>query len=177
MTNACILRSLEGQDANEVRKWLADWLEHHLAGWVKAYGLDWTEDKIRMHIFDENLVDRDWYEISEAASDPSRLVRVAEVNNSAAGIIYAELRPDRYLSVTQGVISWLYVTPEARGQQVASNLLENAHHWMREQQVVVSEVFVTATNHAALETYNRAGYQLVDHRLVVLFDFSDAKAL
>lgn len=175
MTDTYVLRSLESQDASDVRKWLADWLEHHIAGWSNAYGLAWKPDKIRMHIYDENLVDREWLEISEAASDPERFVRVAEINGDSAGIVYAEQRLDRYLALPQGVLSWLYVVPEARGRQLAASLLKGAHNWMRAQQLTVSEVFATATNQAALQTYNRAGYQIVDHRLVAVLGPDDVR--
>jgi GNAT superfamily N-acetyltransferase len=166
MNDAFVLRSLESRDANNVRKWLADWLEHHIAGWSRAYGLAWTADEIRMHISDENLVGREWRELSEAAGDSERFIRVAEINGNPAGIVYAEQRVDRYLTLSHGVLSWLYVVPEARGLQLAASLLESAHDWMRAQRLAVSELFATASNQPALRTYDRAGYRVVDHRLV-----------
>lgn len=39
--------------------------------------------------------------------------------------------------------------------------------------MAVSEVFATATNHPAVQTYRRAGYPLVDHGFVAFLGPSD----
>lgn len=174
MTDDIFLRSLETRDAKYVRQWLSDWLECHIGEWANSYNLGWTTDEIKMRILNEGLVDREWCEISEAAHDSDRYVCVADVNGEPAGIVYAEWRMDRYLSLRQGVLSWIYVVPEARGHLLAANLLEKAHEWMRTLNLVVSEVFTTATNNSALRAYRRAGYQVVDHRMVAMLNQQDA---
>ena len=155
-------------DADCVQKWLADWLTRHVSGWSGAYGLDWTTNDIKAHIERQALVGREWAEIRAAAADRDCFVCVAKAGRTPVGLVYAEKRTDRYLALTTGVISWIYVDPSVRQKGVALRLLEEAHGWFVQQDVSVSEVFVTASNRAALAAYERGGYRVLDHRLLAV---------
>ncbi len=152
------LRELGITDETSLKRWLRPYLEEHLAWWTVAYG-----SAPRYQI--DDLIDRDWAELISASRTSEHFVRVAEAAQPL-GIVYAGLRTDRYMGITLGVLSWIYVAEEARGQGVSSHLMAAAEAWMKERGVAGREVFVTTQNHAALRLYERFGYRPVDSRML-----------
>ena len=151
------VRAMREEDAPTVQAWLQTYLADHLAWWTRAYGRPPASEL-------SGLVRRDWQELIGA--DPTRQwVRVAG-EPRAQGIVFAEKRLDRYMGFEVGVLSWIYVDADARGQGVSSALMTAAGAWMTAQGVGGREVFVTAQNAAAVRLYERHGYQVVDHRML-----------
>jgi GNAT superfamily N-acetyltransferase len=152
------LGDLETTDETTVKRWLNPYLTQHLAWWTAAYG---TVPRHSVGV----LVSREWDDLIAGSRTPEHFVCVAE-NTQPLGVVYARLREDRYLGVPVGVLSWLYVTEEARGKGVSSLLMEAANSWMAAQEVLGCAVFVTAENAPALKLYKRFGYRAVDARML-----------
>lgn len=169
------IRAMIESDAERIRAWLADWLAEHIAGWCEAYGLNWTATDIHTHMDGHGLVEREWQELSTAAADPERFVRLVIAEGAPAGIIYLEQRMDRYLGVPIGVLSWIYVDPSHRHRGLALQLVAEGHKWFAERKVTVSEVFVTKGNDGAVAAYGRGGYRVLDHRMLAVIGRRDGK--
>jgi ribosomal protein S18 acetylase RimI-like enzyme len=111
----------------------------------------------------QRLVDRDWNELLVARA--ADFVLVAERDGEPVGIVRAALRQDHQTHVQGGVLQWLAVDPDARGQGIAKALIEQVTVWF-DAHDVSSEVFVTAANAAAVRAYDAAGFRAVDTRMV-----------
>jgi GNAT superfamily N-acetyltransferase len=158
------LSILTRDDANVMWPWLREHLQSHLRWWSGAHGLAWDKATVEQRIDARRLVHREWAELESGAQDG--LVRVARRDGQAVGVVYAELRHDRYLGMDIGVLSWIYVVPEARGSGLSRTLIDAAYAWMISQGVVSMELYVTAPNAVAVRFYERAGLQIVDHRMM-----------
>ncbi len=115
----------------------------------------------------DELVEKNWHNLLEASLS-GQFVQV--VDEPLSGIVFAEKRQEPYMGFDIGVLSWIYVDPAARGQGVSRRLMEAAHAWMDEQGVRGRQVFVTATNEAAVKLYQRYGYSVVDYRMLATVD-------
>jgi ribosomal protein S18 acetylase RimI-like enzyme len=153
-------RRLVDSDEAAVRGWLGEYLEQHVAWWLQARGLD--DDPAQL-VRERRLVDRDWEELLVARA--ADFVVVAEVDGAPAGIVRAALREDRHLGTRSGVLQWLAVDADARGRGIATALVDRVTAWF-DAHGVSGEVFVTATNAAAVHAYERAGFQAVDTRMI-----------
>ena len=159
-----ITRPLEPRDEATVRGWLAVFLRQHQDWWAAGYG------QLPQAALPE-LVERDWQELEQAAASPHSLVAVfeaggLEVGGQAAGIVRAGIRADRTMGVQIGVLQWIYLAPEVRGQGGADDLMRHALAWMDTRNVSGREVFVTALNPAAVALYRRHGFEVADHRML-----------
>ncbi|WP_407570200.1 GNAT family N-acetyltransferase [Deinococcus altitudinis] len=152
-------RQLEPRDEATVRGWLTVFLRQHQDWWAAGY------DRSPAATLPE-LVERDWQELVQAAASPQRLVAVLDVGGQAAGIVQAGVRADRSMGFQIGVLQWIYVAPEARGQGLADRLMRHALDWMDAQGVSGREVFVTALNPAAVRLYERHGFGVADYRML-----------
>lgn len=152
------LRKLAPTDEKTVKAWLKPYLTQHLSWWTAAYG---TAPRYSL----EALVSQEWDDLLAGSRAPERFVGVAG-ETQPFGVVYASLREDRYLGITVGVLSWLYVAEEARGKGVSSRLMEAAERWMSAQGAEGREVFVTLENASALHLYRRFGYKVVDARML-----------
>ena len=162
-------RPLQASDEPHVRGWLLDYLQRHISGWAHAHGLDWTDAEIDEHIDQHGLVEREWVELRDAASSTDTHVELAvglDDLREPQAIVYAELRPDRYLKLTLGVMSWLYVARPTRGKAIGTALSRRAIAWMRSRGVTAAEVFVTRSNVAAIRCYERAEFRTLDLRMI-----------
>lgn len=152
------LRPLEPTDELTVKTWLGPYLTQHLTWWTAAYG---TAPRHSLG----TLIDREWDDLSTKSRAAKRFVCVAETTEPL-GVVSADPREDRYMGVTVGVLSWLYVAEVARGTGVSSLLMDAAEGWMNAQGVQGREVFVTSENIAAVKLYERFGYRVVDARML-----------
>ena len=154
------------RDKPVVFAWLRSHLRWHITAWSRAYGFGWGEREIARHIEERDLVSREWDELSAARDDDGRFVGVARAGRRAVGIVYAETRIDRYLTLPVGVVSWLFVEPLSRGSGVAGLLLAATRTWMTGRGLPAAELMVTAENLAAVKAYGKAGYEVIDHRMI-----------
>ncbi len=154
------------RDRPAIFAWLRSYLRWHLEVWSRTAGLYWDDAQITAHIEHNDLVERDWHELREAAQDSDQLVAVARSSGRPLGIIHANQRRDRYLCIHLWVICWIFVEPVSRGTGISGRLIRHSHEWMQHRGLGTAEVFVTAENRAAEVTYSRGGYRLVDHRLM-----------
>ena len=120
------------------------------------------------HLVEHDLVVRDWEEIIKSSqSERCSVITLRDrAQGPILGIVWSELRRDRYLRVKVGAISWIYVAPSVRGRGYGAQLLKATHGWMRDLGVEMREVFVTEANEAAVKSYKAQGYQVVDHRML-----------
>lgn len=151
------MRDLSIEDETTVKDWLGDYLTQHIDWWSEAYGVA-PQTKL------ETLIKEEWAELLEAVSKEETFVNVA--GDKPAGIVYVRTRHDKYLGVEIGVLAWIYVSPEARGQNVSAQLLDAASVWMKTRAVGGREVYVTAQNGSAVRLYERHDYSVVDHRML-----------
>jgi ribosomal protein S18 acetylase RimI-like enzyme len=153
-------RRLVDSDEPVVCDWLEAYLVEHAAWWLDARGI--ASDPTQL-VHDRGLVDRDWDELLIARA--ADFVQVAELDGRPAGIVRAALREDRHLGFTEGVLQWIAVAPEARGQGVATALVQLVTQWF-DAHGVSGELFVTAANTTAVRAYERAGFRPVDTRML-----------
>ena len=151
------LRQLRSEDEATVKNWLRDYLRAHVDWWSEAYG---TMSQVEL----ETLVQDEWEALLGASQTDDCFVKLT--GNQPLGIVYAELRHEKYLGFKVGVLSWIYVAREARGQNVSTQLMDAANAWMKSKHVHGLEVFVTAQNPAAVKLYERHGYKIIDHRML-----------
>jgi len=153
-------RRLVSSDKAAVRRWLQAYLEEHVGWWLEARGLPGDPaDVVRA----QGLVDRDWDELLVARA--ADFVLVAERQGEPVGIVRAALRDDHQTGVRGGVLQWLAVDPDARGQGIAKALIEQVTAWF-DAHGVSAEVFVTEANAAAVRAYEAAGFRAVDTRMI-----------
>ncbi|HVB13673.1 MAG TPA: GNAT family N-acetyltransferase [Candidatus Dormibacteraeota bacterium] len=69
----------------------------------------------------------------------------------------------------EGEVAELYVTPEARGQGVASRLVEEAVALFAKHQVTFACVWTRESNRAAVSAYRRAGFGLTDQLVLTWY--------
>lgn len=153
-------RRLVPSDEAAVRGWLEAYLVEHVGWWLQARGLD---DDAAQLVRERQLVDRDWEELLVARA--ADFVVVAELDGAPVGIVRAALREDRHLGTRGGVLQWLAVAAGARGQGVATALIQRATEWF-DAHGVSAELFVTAVNATAVRAYERAGFRVVDTRMI-----------
>lgn len=158
------------RDKPAIFAWLRAFLRWHIGAWSESAGLRWSEADVDEHLEEHELVQREWLELTDAAKDERQLVAVARANRRPIGIIHAQERTDRYLLMPLGVVCWIFVEPVSRGTGVSQVLMDACHEWMRTRGLRAAEVFVTAENQAAVRVYQKAGYHIVDHRLIADFD-------
>ena len=154
------------RDKPIVFAWLRSHLRWHLAAWCRAFGMYWNDADIDRHIDDHSLVLRDWDSLLAARNADDQFVGVSREGRRAVGIVWAKERVDPYLDVRIGVLAWLFVEPLSRGSGMSVLLIDAANQWMARRGVPAAEVFVTAENSAAVNAYRRAGYEMVDQRMI-----------
>lgn len=157
MDNA-VLRPLRHSDAVSVQGWLNRYLSEHMARWTEAYASP-PESSL------EELVLRDWHRLLEASSSDARFAQVLETT-SPVGIVLARKQIEGYMGFEVGVLDWIYVDTDLRGQGAADELMNSATSWMREQGVKGRQVYVTIDNAAAVRLYERHGFKSVDTRML-----------
>ncbi|MGC1185184.1 MAG: GNAT family N-acetyltransferase [Candidatus Dormiibacterota bacterium] len=69
----------------------------------------------------------------------------------------------------EGEVAELYVAPEARGQGVASKLMEEAVALFTRQRVTFACVWTREANPAAVSAYRRAGFQPTDQLVLTWY--------
>jgi len=153
------LRPLEARDEAPVRSWLEAHLSQHQEWWAAGYGRAPTAGL-------PDLMERERHDLQEAAQSPQRSVAVLEHDGQALGIVLAGVRADRTMGLQLGVLQWIFVTPEGRGQGHADTLMRHALAWMDARGVDGREVFVTVLNPAAVALYRRHGFEVADHRML-----------
>lgn len=153
-------------DEPALRDWLDAFLRAHLGDWSSVLGERWSDVAIRAHIEEHGLVDRELRELTRANDHPGGFVRVARADGRPVGVVYAEIRPDRYLCTPIGVLSWIFTDPSVRGQGVARLMMDAVDGWFAWRGVAAREVFVTASNTTAVRVYERQGYRLSDQRML-----------
>jgi len=158
------IRPLQADDEGRVRQWLAAYLADHQRWWAQGYGREPSADLTE-------LAQRDWHELEQASRSDRHLVAVLELEGSdgrgqAAGIVRAGQRADHFQGFVIGVLQWIYVAPQGRGQGLADTLMAHALAWMDAQNVSGREVFVTALNPAAVALYRRHGFEVADYRML-----------
>jgi len=158
---------LRSTDEPALRCWIADYLFSQLTQWGRWAMPTWSASDINDHIAGNNLIEKEWREILEASADSARFVSVARLGVDAVGVVYAESRRDRYLCAKLGVLSWIYVAPDFRRGRIGCALLASAKRWMVSSSLTMAEVFVTASNPAAIALYSRAGFDSVDNRMLL----------
>lgn len=162
------LTPLHVDDAEIVWGWLREQLVWHIGEWARACDLGWEAADIDARIRDGRLLEKEWTELLTASEAEDSLVRLArDLSGRPLGAIYATTRPDPYLGLPVGVLSWLHVDPAARGQGLARPLIQAALDWYAERGLPLAEVYVTAVNAAAVRAYTRGGFEIVDHRMLV----------
>ncbi|MGY2893641.1 GNAT family N-acetyltransferase [Deinococcus sp. UYEF24] len=159
-----IIRPLDSRDETTVRGWLAVFLRQHQDWWAAGYGLAGYGQPPLAAL--PELVERDWQELEQAAASAHSLVAVLELGGEAVGIVRAGVRADRTMGFQIGVLQWIYVAPEARGQGGADELMRHALAWMDTRNVAGREVFVTALNPAAVALYRRHCFEVADYRML-----------
>ena len=160
------LRHLAPTNETTVKAWLEPYLTQHLTWWTTAYGA------APRHSL-EMLVNREWDDLFVKSRAAEGFVCVAETTEPL-GVVCASLREDRYMGITVGVVSWLYVAEAARGTGVSGHLMDAADGWMRAQGAQGREVFVPSENAAAVKLYERFGYRVVDARMLGAARLEDA---
>lgn len=87
-------------------------------------------------------------------------VVVAEADGDVVGVVVYSRR-DGPLVRTEavGVVEYLYVEPDRRGEGIGSTLLERAEDALAEMGVTAVDVGALADNDAAIAFYERAGYR------------------
>jgi ribosomal protein S18 acetylase RimI-like enzyme len=153
-------RRLVSSDEAAVRHWLQSYLEEHVAWWLEARGLPGDPAAV---VQARGLVDRDWDELLVARA--ADFVLVAESDGQPVGIVRAALRTDHQVHARAGVLQWLAVDPQARGQGIGRALIAQVTAWF-DAHGVSSEVFVTDANAAAVRAYEAAGFRAVDTRMI-----------
>ena len=153
------IRPLKADDEPLVRQWLAAYLAEHQRWWAQGYGREAAADLTE-------LAQRDWHELEQASRSGRHLVAVLDVDGAPAGIVQAGQRADRFQGFQIGVLQWIYVAPQHRGQGLADELMRRALAWMDAQNVSGREVFVTALNPAAVALYRRHGFEVADYRML-----------
>ena len=159
------LRPLLPSDLPTVDVWLQSLVAEHRAWWTDAYGAEPTTS-----LLDAVAAERD--ELTKAAEKDECFVRVyggtsdTDGMGTPIGIVYAMVRPDRYMGFPIGVLAWIYVDPAGRGRGVAGELMDAAEAWFVARGAAGREVFVTAANERAVGLYARHGYRIVDHRML-----------
>lgn len=155
------------RDEALVRAWLEDYLCAHCLRWAEAVALGWTMEQARAHVRGHQLVARDWQELCAAQGRADALLLVQRADDGQLqGLIYGELAQDRYMLARYGVISWIYVSPAARGLKVADALMTRLMGWFSDRDVQGVEVFASEFNHAALALYARFGLKVRDVRML-----------
>lgn len=165
-TNAVIGELMPDRDKPAVYAWLRSFLCDHLEIWARAAGLSWGTREIHEHIASHGLVERDWTELVAASQNHNEYVGVARALGRAVGLIHINQHLDRYLQMSLGVVSWIFVEPVSRGTGVSKLLMDAGRAWMEERGLRAAEVFVTADNVAARKIYERGGFHTVDHRML-----------
>lgn len=153
------MRALKSSDESVVTPWLRDYLQVHRAWWSAAYG---TEPQVSL----ADLAAHNWQDLLDARENPEVFVGVLESELNPIGIVQAQIAEESYLGVKAGILNWIYVDADFRGQGAADALLNAAHDWMTQQGAVVRQVFVTAENSAAVRLYERHGYAVIDYRML-----------
>ncbi|MFK7927584.1 MAG: GNAT family N-acetyltransferase [Myxococcota bacterium] len=164
------LDHLRSDDVAHVWPWLQEHLRWHLEHWSSRTGLNWDAEQIERRISEGRLVQREWSALLGASAAPDALVRVLRRGEAPLGIVHAEERPDRYLGLNVGVLSYLHVAESARGQGHSAPLVRAAVDWFAERGVKTAEVFVTAANEAAVRAYVGGGFSIIDHRMLLGID-------
>lgn len=152
-------------EVERMRPWLAEFLADHLRWWSAAAGRVWSTPEIEAHIAQHELVERDVVEMREACGAKDQYVGILR-DPDLIGVVYAAQRTCRYLHVPVGVVSWVAVDPKRRGEGLGRSLITAARDWMNAQGCQLQEVFVTAPNLGAVEMYRKAGFSVVDHRML-----------
>ncbi len=152
-------------DAEIIRPWVRAFLAQHLRWWSTAAGRTWSDAEIDAHIDRHELVERDIVEMTEACTAADQYVGIIR-DPGLVGIVYAAQRTCRYLHVPVGVVSWVAVDPSRRGKGYGRALIAAARAWMDNQGCQLQEVFVTAPNRSAVQLYEKAGFDVVDHRML-----------
>lgn len=159
------LTDLQPDDVERIWPWLIEHLRWHLRTWSEALDLGWDDQAIDARMRAGRLVEGEWVQVCTAAEDDASLVRVARVDGVVVGLVVADRRHDRYLGLDLGVLSWIYVDPAHRGTGVGTALMDEATGWMAREGLRASEVFLAASNEAAVRRYRAHGYRVVDHRM------------
>ena len=161
------LRDLEPEDQKAIAGWLEDYLHHHIRWWSSATAAAaWSADKIQRHLADHDLVAIEWRNLARASASQENFVRVAHDGKGPVGVVWAEIRSDRYLCTPMGVISWIYADPVRRREGIGSLLLEASDAWMSWRGVSGRTLQVTSANEPACALYHHHGYRITDHRML-----------
>lgn len=163
------LTKLRVEDADTLWPWIREHIQWHLSHWSEAAGLAWDQAAIDARIREGRLIEREWTELLAASEGSDSLVRVSRASDGLPqGAIYVRSRPDVFLGMSVGVLSWLHVDPSLRGQGLSAPLVAAAMRWFADRGLPLAEVHVSAGNEAALAAYAGGGFKVVDHRMVAV---------
>jgi len=161
------LRPLLVSDETVIRPWLRSYLREHLGWWSESvFGEPWSPEMIADHLERHDLVSSEWRNLTRAADASDSFVQVAHSPKSPLGVVWGEVRTDRYLCSPMGVVSWIFVSPTHRREGIAGLLLEATNAWFLWRGVAGRTLHVTTANEAACALYSREGYRVADHRLL-----------
>lgn len=130
---------------------------------TESYGHALDEDLI------EGAVDR-WYdtdELGDKIADENAIVPVAVDEGEIVGFAESAIVDGRR---SIGIIDWIHVDPEFRGEGIGSELLARVETKLREHDVEQIEGRVLAANEAGAGFYESVGYEKADEREVEIGD-------
>lgn len=94
------------------------------------------------------------------------IVIVARAGNQPLGFIACKIDefPIGLRGIMMGSIVLLGVSPTTQGRGIGTQLVQEAVHWLRDA-VDAIEVRTEAYNYASIRSYQKAGFQIVDHSI------------
>ncbi len=165
-TDVLELTPLQRTDRLVMTGWLTAYLRCHNRAWVEAHGLGWTPAETEAQMIVSDVVDEHWHQLVRVAGAAGNRVRVARQGDRPLGVAWVGARRHAYLKIPTGVIQWIYTCPRARGEGVATRLLEDGLDWMRQLELRSAEVSVLANNEPAKRLYSRFGLATADVRMM-----------
>jgi len=153
------LRPLKPEDESLIKDWLESYLQQHLAWWQAAFEIE------AVYSLDA-LIEKDWQGLIKQSHDAKAFVEVFEDERGLLGIVEAQIQKDFAFDIQVGVLAWIFVSENVRGQGLADILMKAALGWMKQNNAQGKIVNVTAQNEAAVKLYKKHGFKLMDYRML-----------
>jgi ribosomal protein S18 acetylase RimI-like enzyme len=115
------------------------------------YSMDWLRDRVRFHLDPQ----RSTAAVLLAESDASEILGQSIVRIEPARQQGAEPRADEY-----GLMSTIYVVPEARRMGVAERLVEQVEAWIRERGLDRAATNTGKHNQKLICLFEKRGYEV-----------------
>jgi len=153
-TDSCVLRGLNKDDAADL-EWVANAMHLTLVEVEGEKGrqefpIAWTRTRLR-ELLDTTRPHPAYVYLAVAQDDPMRIVghTILRVNAMPDGRLY-------------GLISTTYVDLAHRRSGIADRLLERGEAWIREQGVLESATWTSATNLRLVRLYEKHAYAVTE---------------